>query len=30
MVCYEVILTIEYQGFDMVSRDLIWCVMKSH
>ena len=30
MVCYEVILTIEYQGLDVVGRDLIWCVMKSY
>ena len=25
MVCHEVMLTIEYQGLDMVGRGLIWC-----
>ena len=30
MVCYEVILRIEYHGLDMVGRGLIWCVMKSY
>ena len=30
MVCHEVILTIEYQGLDMVGRGLIRCVMKSY
>ena len=27
MVCHKVILTIEYQGLDMVGRGLIWCVI---
>ena len=30
MVCHEVVLTIEYQGLDMVGRGLISCVMKSY
>ena len=30
MVCHEVVLTIEYQGLDLVGRGLIWCVMKSY
>ena len=30
MVCHEVVLTIEYQGLDMVGRGLIWYVMKSY
>ena len=30
MVCHEVILTIEYQGLEMVGRALRWSVMKSY
>ena len=29
-MCHEVMLTIEYQGLDMVGQGLIWCVMKSY